>query len=229
MPLDLYQIVKDQAWRSLWISIGMTIGGVVLSIVGLAAGFIVFFGIILCIAGVVKFFGAMAAISDPTRRLINLGGDEITRRQSFRMVEAEMNQAGADRRQTLDGMAYLSPSFFVYHDKNDMVVARREDVIWVHVIQKKRTRHLRVQVRSGLATEVEVTAAGEQQLLQAMSYAMPHAFYGWSAQVAATPLPALVYEVDRRRGAAMPAYGAMPYGPMGYGPPPAGGYGGGRY
>ena len=87
----------------------------------------------------------MAQISDPTRRLINLGGDEITRRQSFRMVEHDLMQPGSGmRRQTIDGTAYLSRRGSSSHDKNDAVVARREDVIWVHVIQKKRTRYLRV-------------------------------------------------------------------------------------
>ncbi|HSO32017.1 MAG TPA: hypothetical protein VLT33_05860, partial [Labilithrix sp.] len=63
-PLDLFAIAKQQAWRKLWVSFALVLGGVVLSVVGLAAGFIVFFGIALLIGGVVTFFSALAYLTD---------------------------------------------------------------------------------------------------------------------------------------------------------------------
>lgn len=49
----------------------------VLSVVGLAVGFLIFFGFALVIAGIIMFFTALAAITDPTPGLAHLAPKDM--------------------------------------------------------------------------------------------------------------------------------------------------------
>jgi hypothetical protein len=196
--LDLYAIAKKHAWSKLWISIGMTIGGIVLSAVGLAVGFIVFFGIILVIAGVVTFFSALAAITDPTRELSHLAPNEVTRRQVLRHVEGELTQPSTSTMRTTKGAALLGPTWLVYHDDSTMLVSRREDVLWFYIQTKKNTQTLKVHLRSGKVVDLS-TSPADQHLLQGLAHALPHSIHGYDPRWASAPLPVLAQEVDRRR------------------------------
>jgi|GEM_PF-3561323 len=198
-PLDLYAIATQQAWRKLWVSIGLFFGGIVLSVVGLAAGFVVFFGLALVVAGIVAFFGALAALTDPTRALTNLAPSEVQRRQVLRAVEAELSDPRTTSTlRTLKGTALLGPTWIAYHDANALLVSRREDVLWFYLARRRSTQTLKVHLRSGAVIAIDYTPA-DHHLLGGLAYALPHAIAGYDARWAATPLPLLAQEVDRRR------------------------------
>jgi hypothetical protein len=196
--LDLYAIAKKHAWTKLWVSIGLTIGGILLSVVGLAVGFIIFFGFILVIGGVITFFVALAAITDPTRELSNLAPNEVMRRQVLRGVEAELAQPSTHTLRTSKATALLGPSWLVVHDSSSLLVTRREDVLWFYIQTKKNTQTLKVHLRSGKVVDVETTPA-DQHLLHGLAHALPHALQGYDPRWAAVPAPMLAQEVDRRR------------------------------
>lgn len=198
LPLDLFAIAKQHAWRKLWVSIGLTVAGVVLSVVGLAAGFIVFFGLALFLAGVVMFFTALASITDPTRGLTNLAPNEVLRRQVLRDVDAELSQPHTSTLRTTKGTALLGPGWLAYHDDSALVVTRREDVLWFYMMTKKREQVIKLHLRSGTVAEIEVTAA-DQHLLHGLAHALPHSIAGYDPRWAGVPLPYLAQEVDRRR------------------------------
>ena len=205
-PLDLFAIAKKQAWGKLWASIALTLGGVVLSVVGLAAGFIVFFGIALLIAGVVTFFSALAHLTDPTRGLPNLAPNEVMRRQVLRAVDAELSHPATSTLRTSKGVALLGPGWFAYHDSGTLVVTRREDVLWFYVQTKKNKQTLKLHLRSGKIADVEVAPA-DHHVLPALTHALPHAIAGYDPRWAAVPLPMMAQEVDRRRFALGAPYG----------------------
>jgi hypothetical protein len=198
MPFDLFAIAKQHAWRKLWVSIGLTIGGVLLSVIGLAAGFIVFFGIALFIAGVVTFFTALAAITDPTRGLANLAPNEVMRRQVLRAVDAELSMPGTPVLRTTKGTAFLGPGWLAYHDTSALLVSRREDVLWFYIQTKKNNHVLKVHLRSGAVVDLDMSPA-DQHLLHALAHALPHSITGYDPRWAAVPFPVLAQEVDRRR------------------------------
>jgi hypothetical protein len=196
--LDLYAIAKGQAWGKLWGSIGLTVGGVALSAIGLAVGFIVFFGIILVVVGVVAFFSALAALTDPTRGLTNLAPNEVMRRQALRVAEAELGGPATSTLRTTKGTALLGPGWLAYHDTTALLVSRREDVLWLYIQTKKNNQTLKVHLRSGKVVDIAMSAA-DHHLVHALAYALPHSIHGYDPRWAAVPLPALAHEVDRRR------------------------------
>ena len=196
--LDLFAIAQAQAWRKLWVSLGLSVGGVVLSVVGLAAGFIVFFGIALLIAGVVAFFSALAYITDPTRGLTHLAPNEVNRRQVLKMVDAELSHPSTSTLRTTKGTALLGASWVAYHDPSALLVSRREDVLWFYISTKRNSQSVKVHLRSGKIVEIDMSAA-DHHLLQGLAYALPHAITGFDPRWAALPLPVLAQEVDRRR------------------------------
>jgi hypothetical protein len=196
--LDLYEIAKAQAWRKLWVSIGLSVGGLVLSVVGLAAGFIVFFGIILLIAGIVAFFSALAYLTDPTRALTNLAPHEAGRRQVLRMVDAELSQPTTSTLRTTKGTALLGAAWVAYHDKSALLVSRREDILMFYIATRRNNQSVKVHLRSGQIVEIEITGA-DHHLLQGLAYALPHAIAGFDPRWTSMPVPMLAQEVDRRR------------------------------
>lgn len=172
--VDLYEIAKGHAWRKLWVSIGLTIGGLVIGVLALAVGFIVFIAIAMIIAGIVAFFVAIAALTDPTRELKNLGPTEVHRRQGMRMAEAEIAHPSTSVLHVEPGTALMGPTWLVYYDKDVLLVTPRNDVVGLFVVQKKNSRALKVQLRAGNHVDIEIGGYREQ-LVSAFSYAMPHA------------------------------------------------------
>lgn len=172
--VDLYEIAKGHAWRKLWVSIGLTIGGLVIGVLALAVGFIVFIAIAMILAGIVTFFVALAALTDPTRELKNLGPTEVHRRQVMRMAEAELAHPSTSVLSVDPGTALMGATWLVYYDKDVLLVTPRNDVVGLYVVQKKNTRALKVQLRAGNAVDIEIGDRREQ-LVAAFSYALPHA------------------------------------------------------
>lgn len=177
-PIDLYEIAKGHAWGKLWTSIALTIGGLVVGALALAVGFIVFVAIIMLIAGVVMFFQALAALTDPTRALVNLGPTEVQRRQVMRVAEAEVsNPATTSTLHCGPGTALMGPTWLVYYDKDALLVTPKQDVVSIFVVQKKNSRALKVIMRAGNAVEIDIGDM-RSQLVDAFSYALPHAVGG---------------------------------------------------
>ena len=176
--LDLYEIAKGHAWGKLWTSIGLTIGGIVVGALALAVGFIVFIAIIMLIAGVVMFLQALAALTDPTRALVNLGPTEVQRRQGMRVAEAELaNPQTTSTLQAGPGTALMGPTWLVYYDKDVLLVTPKHEVVGLYVIQKKNNRALKVHMRAGNAVEIDIGDL-RSQLVNAFTYALPHAAGG---------------------------------------------------
>ncbi|MBS2014549.1 MAG: hypothetical protein JST00_16805 [Deltaproteobacteria bacterium] len=211
--VDLYEIAKGQAWRQLWTSILLVIGGLVFGALALAIGFIVFVAIAMIFGGVILFFVALAALTDPTRALKNLGPTEVHRRQAMRLAEAELANPSTSVLNVGPGTALLGPTWLVYYDKSALLVAQRSDVIWLYVEQKKNNKTLKVHLRAMNVVDIDLDDA-RSALLPAFSQALPFAFAGFDPSLAATPLHVLAQEVDRRRASALGGP------PQGYGPAP---------
>ena len=96
------------------------------------------------------------------------------------------------------GVMLLGPSWLAYHDKSDLVVTRREDVLWYYVQKKRNAQVLKVHLRSGKIADIAMTAA-DGHLLNGLSYALPHAIGGYDPRWAGFPAHMLAQEVDRRR------------------------------
>lgn len=96
------------------------------------------------------------------------------------------------------GLALLGPGWLAFHDNSNLVVTRREDVLWFYVQTKKNDQVLKMHLRSGTVADIAMTAA-DRHLLHGFAYALPHAITGYDPRWAAVPLPVLAQEVDRRR------------------------------
>jgi hypothetical protein len=92
----------------------------------------------------------------------------------------------------------------MYQDAEQVVLFRREDVVWYYVSQKKNKRSVNIQIRTGLMFTLDDVGISEMPILQSLAFACPCAFVGFDPRINMLNLPQKVYEVDQRRAYSMP-------------------------
>ncbi|HEX7604418.1 MAG TPA: hypothetical protein VF316_22520 [Polyangiaceae bacterium] len=207
----LVMIAEGQAWRLLGVSCLSVLGGAALVVVGLVTGFLAIIGLVLFVMGCIGMVAGLVRAINPTGHasIARLGRTSDERMTALRGIEQELAEPGTWRASTAaGGQVFLSRSWLVLHDATNLVIAYRDDVLWLWQAEKKKrwSSSLSIKMHTRRTTAAEEMEIGplDGWLLPTLTQAFPWAMVGYDARWEATPRGYLAAEIDRRRAAGSP-------------------------
>lgn len=199
--LDLHSIIRTQGLYMFGGGILAMIGGGILAIIGAVTGFMLCIAIpLLLLAPLALLYGTLLVVF-PAFKLLHLG-DGPTRAQALASIDAELQDPRATYQQTKHGFVAVTPSWFLVHASDELVVEPRRNLLLAYKkTTTKRygssTEEIKIRTRSKDYTCLTEPAENDW-FMGLIGNAAPWALLGYRPDWANMDRRALAAQVDQR-------------------------------
>jgi hypothetical protein len=200
---DLERLAAGTGWRLVWTGCAALLGGVFFTILAFIGPFFFCITPLLFLAGFLGIPAGLLRVASPLSHasIGPLGRTTAARRAALKAIEAEIMLPETRHRWLADG-GWLSatPGWIAYYGGAELLLARRDDVLWVYEKRKRSRSAIIVKTLGAGNGDWSVADREVAPVLELLADSCPRAVHGFDEALHRLSGRQLAAAVDRRGG-----------------------------